>query len=84
MTKAVIIGEYPHYLLLHPETDIQLGAGIGGSTLALMLKRFTKIQPLLYERAPSFGHIGAGLSLAPNALQSLDQYATTHLSFCSA
>ncbi|RPA98692.1 FAD/NAD(P)-binding domain-containing protein [Choiromyces venosus 120613-1] len=48
-------------------------AGIAGSTFALLLKRFSNIKPLLYERAPSFGHIGAGLTLAPNGLAPLDQ-----------
>ncbi|CUS12321.1 unnamed protein product [Tuber aestivum] len=50
-----------------------VGAGIAGSTVALLLKRFTNIKPVLYERAPSFKHIGAGLTLAPNGLAPLDQ-----------
>jgi len=47
-----------------------LGAGIGGLTLALALKR-RGIDAAVYERASSISEIGAGLLLSPNAVSIL-------------
>jgi len=50
-----------------------VGGGIGGMTAALALDR-AGIDVAVYERAPAFAEVGAGLSLWPNAtrvLQSL-------------
>ena len=47
------------------------GAGIGGVTAALaLLKAGWDVEVL--ERAPELGEVGAGLSVAPNALRALD------------
>jgi len=47
------------------------GAGIGGVTAALaLLKAGWDVEVL--ERAPELGEVGAGLSIAPNALRALD------------
>lgn len=45
-----------------------IGAGIGGLTLALYLKR-QGIQPVIYESATAIGPAGAGIMLAYNAMQ---------------
>lgn len=49
-----------------------VGGGIGGLTTALALSRMGRPVHVL-EKAPEFAEIGAGLQLAPNALQVLDQ-----------
>ncbi len=50
---------------------IIVGGGIGGLATALALgQRGWQLEVL--ERAPSFGEVGAGLSLWPNALRALD------------
>jgi 2-polyprenyl-6-methoxyphenol hydroxylase-like FAD-dependent oxidoreductase len=49
-----------------------VGGGIGGLTTALALSRQGRPVHVL-EKAPSFGEIGAGLQLAPNALHVLDR-----------
>ncbi len=47
------------------------GAGIGGVTAALaLLEAGWDVEVL--ERAPELGEVGAGLSIAPNALRALD------------
>lgn len=49
-----------------------IGAGIGGLTLALALKR-TSIPFKVYEAAQEIKPVGAGIMLAPNAMQVYDQ-----------
>src|SRR3954452_21043990 len=49
-----------------------VGGGIGGLTAALALARTGRRVHVL-EKAPSFGEIGAGLQLAPNAMRRLDR-----------
>jgi salicylate hydroxylase len=43
-----------------------IGAGIGGLTLAIALQR-RGFRPVIYERAPALGEVGAGITLWPNA-----------------
>jgi len=50
---------------------IIVGGGIGGLALAIALARTGRPVRVL-ERAASFGEIGAGLQLAPNASRALD------------
>jgi salicylate hydroxylase len=47
-----------------------VGAGIGGLTLALALRR-QGFAPIIYERAAELGEVGAGLTLWPNATRLL-------------
>lgn len=47
-----------------------IGGGIGGLTLAVALQR-KGIQATVYESAPQFKPLGAGLSLASNAMMAL-------------
>lgn len=53
------------------QTILIAGAGIGGLTAALALKRqgFTDVQVI--EQAPQLGEVGAGVQLAPNASKAL-------------
>ena len=48
-----------------------IGGGIGGLTLALTLER-AGIDYHLYERVPKLEEVGAGIWLAPNALQVME------------
>jgi len=49
-----------------------IGAGIAGLATAVALRR-RGIEALVFEQAPAFGRVGAGLTLAPNAMQALEQ-----------
>jgi salicylate hydroxylase len=53
------------------QTILIAGAGIGGFTAALALRRqgFTNVQVI--EQAPQLGEVGAGVQLAPNASKAL-------------
>jgi 2-polyprenyl-6-methoxyphenol hydroxylase-like FAD-dependent oxidoreductase len=50
---------------------IVVGAGIGGLAVARGLVR-SGWQVAVYERAPAFGAVGAGLAIEPNAVRALD------------
>ena len=47
-----------------------MGGGIAGLTLAIALYH-RQIPVVLYEQAPVFGEIGAGVSFSPNAVQAM-------------
>ena len=49
-----------------------IGGGIGGLAAAVALRR-TGWDVTVYERAPGFTEVGAGISLWPNALRALDR-----------
>ena len=49
-----------------------IGGGIGGISLALGLLKYPHIEVQVYEAAPAFGEIGAGVSLGPNAQRALE------------
>ena len=51
---------------------IVIGAGIGGSALALSLEK-QGIDYLLLEQAPAFEEVGAGIQLSPNGTRILEQ-----------
>ena len=55
---------------MKPASAIIVGGGIGGMTTALALAR-TGWRVRLYERAPAFSEIGAGIMLTPNATRVL-------------
>lgn len=52
---------------------IVVGGGIGGLSGALALTR-KGLRVRVYEQAPAFGEVGAGLQLAPNCTRILDHY----------
>lgn len=47
-----------------------IGGGIAGLTLAIALHA-RDVAVTVYEQAPKFGEIGAGVSFTPNALQAM-------------
>jgi|KBSSwiStaDraftv2_1062776.scaffolds.fasta_scaffold00307_7 6-hydroxynicotinate 3-monooxygenase len=49
-----------------------VGAGIGGLAVAATLRRFG-MEARLYEQAPRFARIGAGIQMMPNSMQVLRQ-----------
>lgn len=49
-----------------------IGGGIGGISLALGLLKHSHIDVHVYEAAPAFGEIGAGVALGPNAQRALE------------
>lgn len=51
---------------------IVVGGGIGGLAAALSVSQTGKTVAV-FEQAPEFGEVGAGLQLAPNALEVLDR-----------
>lgn len=54
------------------EFDIAIvGGGIAGLCLALSLHTHTSISFTLYEAAPAFGEIGAGVAFGPNAVRAM-------------
>ena len=48
-----------------------IGGGIGGLTAGIALQK-VGLEPVIYERAPEFGEVGAGISLSPNAVKGLN------------
>ncbi|KAF2229126.1 putative salicylate hydroxylase [Viridothelium virens] len=52
-----------------------VGGGIGGLCLAIGLMKHKHIDVQIYEAAPSFGEIGAGISIGPNAQRALELIA---------
>ena len=48
-----------------------IGGGIGGVLLAIGLLKHPHVDVHVYESAPSFGEIGAGIGLGPNAQRAL-------------
>jgi salicylate hydroxylase len=63
---------------------IIIGAGIGGSALALALQKLG-IEHVLLEQAPAFGEVGAGIQLSPNGVRILETLGLGEAlqSFCS-
>ena len=63
-----------NYVSTHPKTFSVaiIGGGIGGLSLALGLLKDPSIDVHVYESAPSFGEIGAGVALGPNAQRALE------------
>lgn len=51
---------------------IVVGGGIGGLATALSINKNTGKSISVFEQAPEFGEVGAGIQLAPNALEVLD------------
>ena len=49
-----------------------IGGGIGGLCTAIALLKYPHIDVQVYESAPTFGEIGAGVGIAPNAQQALE------------
>ncbi len=49
---------------------IIIGAGIGGTALALSMEK-AGLDYMLLEQAPAFGEVGAGIQLSPNAVRIL-------------
>jgi 2-polyprenyl-6-methoxyphenol hydroxylase-like FAD-dependent oxidoreductase len=54
------------------QESVIVGGGIGGLAAAVALRR-ADWDVRIFERAPRFGEIGAGLSLWPNALLALER-----------
>ncbi|WP_330284258.1 FAD-dependent monooxygenase [Streptomyces sp. NBC_00588] len=57
--------------MAHPERAVVIGGGIGGLTAAAALHQ-RGLRVTVLERADSLQPVGAGISLAPNALRALD------------
>lgn len=61
-----------------PNRPIRLaivGGGIGGITFLLGLLKHTSrqfIQPFLYEQAPTFGEVGAGVAFGSNSIRAME------------
>jgi 2-polyprenyl-6-methoxyphenol hydroxylase-like FAD-dependent oxidoreductase len=54
-----------------------VGAGIGGLAVAATLRRFG-IEARIYEQAPRFARIGAGIQMMPNSMKVLRQIGIEH------
>lgn len=60
---------------LKPFSVAIIGGGIGGLCTAIALLKYPHIDVQVYEAAPTFGEIGAGVGIAPNAQQALELIA---------
>ena len=49
-----------------------IGGGIGGLCTAIALLKYPHIDVQVYEAAPTFGEIGAGVGIGPNAQHALE------------
>ena len=49
-----------------------IGGGIGGLCTGIALLRSPHIDVQVYEAAPTFGEIGAGVGIGPNGQQALE------------
>jgi salicylate hydroxylase len=58
------------------QTALIIGGGIGGLTAALALSQANQTCAI-FEQAPAFGEIGAGLQLGPNAMRRLHAMGLT-------
>jgi salicylate hydroxylase len=54
-----------------PFTLAILGAGIGGLALSIGLRK-QNVACTIYEAAPKFDAVGAGIGLGPNALKAME------------
>lgn len=50
-----------------------IGGGIGGVAFAVALSRFPDLDVQLFEAAPQFSEIGAGVSFGPNAVRAIQR-----------
>ncbi|KAG8527116.1 uncharacterized protein KY384_008545 [Bacidia gigantensis] len=71
------MGSVPHLDHHHTSDDFTfnvaiIGGGIGGLALALALNKYPHINYQIYEAAPKFSEIGAGVSVGPNARRALE------------
>ncbi|MCQ4323266.1 FAD-dependent oxidoreductase, partial [Stutzerimonas stutzeri] len=48
-----------------------VGGGISGLALALSLCKHSHLNVQLFEAAPAFGEVGAGVSFGPNAVRAI-------------
>jgi salicylate hydroxylase len=48
------------------------GGGVGGLSLAIGLLRHPHLSVHIYESAPAFAEIGAGVSFGPNAVRAMN------------
>lgn len=48
------------------------GGGIGGLCLAVSITKYTSIPVTVYENAPKFGEIGAGVAFGPNVIKAMN------------
>lgn len=59
-----------------PSADFNLaiiGGGIGGLSLAVSITKYTRIPVTVYENAPKFGEIGAGVAFGPNVIRAMNK-----------
>ena len=57
----------------HPLRVAIVGGGIAGVALALDLIRHRHLAVALFEAAPAFGEVGAGVSFGPNAIRAMER-----------
>ncbi|KAG5800963.1 hypothetical protein H9Q69_000090 [Fusarium xylarioides] len=50
-----------------------IGGGIGGLSLAVSITKYTSIPVTVYENAPKFGEIGAGVAFGPNVIRAMNK-----------